>query len=346
MKIFRYLLVIALLCLFSSAVCRADVSFATMEGIAAKVGKKMIVMEKFNKAVDLALKEITKDQAVPDTDVSSLEPFGGGMDNVTLVKRTVLDQLIDEIIIEEGARENGITVSQAQIKDKVEELKKKFPSSLDFHRSIAERGMTVEDLKRDIERQLIVEGMQELFASKATVPDEEIEDFYNRNIPLFVQAKRIEISQIRVSERSLADMIYTSLKSGADFKDSARTYSEDDATKAGGGYVGYVESGQLKPELEEIAFSLSSGEASPVIKAEDGYYILLVSDRELTKDVPLKQAKENIRSFLLAEKGSSELSKWTRSQRKSTKMIINSKLKGLIESEQSFRYFEGLQGSS
>jgi hypothetical protein len=224
----------------------AGVSFATMEGIAVQVAGEEIRMNRYETAVKLAEDELFAETSVRTGEVSTYEALERE-ERVNLVRVTVLQQLIDSILIERGAMDEGIVVEEADIRLKIDELKAKFPSSADFHRSIAEQNMTVEDLKKNILRQLIVEGLQELMMARLVVSDEEIEEFYDHNLEIFV-------------------------------------------------------------------------------------------DRETGKKTTLKQAKGNIRSFLLKEKGYIAFSGWLEDRRMVAEIVINESLRDLVEPESTLNY--------
>jgi len=308
-----------------------------MEGVAARVAGIEISMSRFEAAVELAGEELFKELLEGTEEAGTLEAIYRERDE-NLIKSTVLQQLIDGVLIEEGAKREGITVTNKDIRNKIEELKKKFPSSLDFHRSIAEQGMTVEDLKKNIHRQLVVEGLRELLMGRIVVSDEEIKSFYDRNIGIFVQPKRVAVQHILVKEEELAEKIIASLDAGANFEELAKVYSMDTKSRDRGGNLRFVERGELAPELEEIAFILKPGSVSPIIESDDGFYILKVTERVAGKETTPEQAKENIRDFLLKEKGFAAFSKWLEDQRFLTEIVINEKLKDLIESEQTSSY--------
>jgi len=160
------------------------ISFATMEGVALRVGEIEISMERFDDAVKYAKEEL----AVKDFE-GTYEAFDQEQ-SYMVIKSTALNQLIDGILIEDGASRDGVFVTEKMIRVEIEKLKKKFPSSTAFHRSIAEGGMTIADLKKNIRRQLIVEGLQKRLMASIVVSDEEIEAFYEKNIEIFVQPER------------------------------------------------------------------------------------------------------------------------------------------------------------
>lgn len=77
--------------------------------------------------------------------------------------------------------------------------------------------------------------------------------------------------------QDLADAV----RDGEDFGELAKVYSEDPSA-SNGGDLGYLKSGTMPPEFEEVARTLAVGQVSQPIKTSDGHYIVTVEDRRRT----------------------------------------------------------------
>jgi len=340
MKNFRAIFIFTCFCLFFAGLAQADVSFVPLKGLAARVGGAEITLDQLNKAVERAKLEMSM----------SLQGFGSetmtqeGQNNVSMqpdLEITVLDQLIDDILVEQGARDEGVKVSDKEIQDEINALKSRFQSNEEFHKSIAEQGMTIEDLKKSTRRQLLVKGLEKILMCRIAVSDEEIRSFYDKNIDLFIQPKKVDVADILVKDDELARAIRASLEAGADFSEMASTYSADFRTRAKGGDLGFISVGELDPMVEKNAFHLAAGEISDVITTDDGFHIIKVLSRVPGKETSFEDARENIRGFILKEKAGDAFAMWLESRRTSTRIEINQKLKSLYEgrptSDQYFR---------
>ncbi|MDE6266047.1 MAG: peptidylprolyl isomerase [Muribaculaceae bacterium] len=72
--------------------------------------------------------------------------------------------------------------------------------------------------------------------------------------------------------------IYKELKAGASFDSIASAESEDPGSARNGGDLGYFGRGQMVPEFEQVAFSLSDGQFSEPFLSAFGYHIVLRED--------------------------------------------------------------------
>src|SRR5690606_35440130 len=70
-----------------------------------------------------------------------------------------------------------------------------------------------------------------------------------------------------------AAALLDSIKSGRDFSELAKKYSDDPGSAAQGGDLGSVKKGVFYPEFEEAAFKLNVGEISGVVESPVGFHI-------------------------------------------------------------------------
>jgi peptidyl-prolyl cis-trans isomerase C len=87
----------------------------------------------------------------------------------------------------------------------------------------------------------------------------------------------VRASHILVKTESEAQDIANQLKTGADFKELARTHS-DCPSKRKGGDLGYFGRGMMVKEFENAAFNMKRGQVSDPIKTQFGYHIIMVTD--------------------------------------------------------------------
>lgn len=106
------------------------------------------------------------------------------------------------------------------------------------------------------------------------------------------------------AKRKVAD-IYTEIqKPTTVWEDIVKNYSEDPATSQKGGLLPWFSVGNMIPEFEMAAFSLTeSGEVSPPIKTRYGFHILRLEDRKPLDS--FDQMEDQIRSRILRESRSS-----------------------------------------
>jgi peptidyl-prolyl cis-trans isomerase SurA len=222
------------------------------------------------------------------------------------LKLNVIDQLIIEEILLERAKKLNLEASDGEVEDKFTELKSGFTED-EFQRKLKDGGKTVDDLKRDLRRQLSIQKLlNREVAAKITITDQDVLDYYNANRNQFnVAEPQFRISQIVITPRKdplvrnrknddatteaeaqrKAKMLQDRLNSGADFSQLAIDYSEDPNTAAAGGDLGYIPESSLNapqtdPMLKKVVLSLKPGQVSPPIQLKDSIRILKLVARE------------------------------------------------------------------
>jgi peptidyl-prolyl cis-trans isomerase SurA len=226
------------------------------------------------------------------------------------LKLNVLDELINNEILIERAKKLNLESSDGEVEDKFTELKSPYTED-EFQRQLRDRGVTVNDLKSDLRRQLSIQKlMNREVVAKISISDQDVNDFYNTNKAQFnVAEPQYRLAQILVTPRKEPQlrnrknddatneaeaqrkikMLMDRLNSGADFAQLAMDYSEDMNTAGTGGDLGYVpESGlnppQVDPILKKTVLGLRPGQVSSPIEVRDreglSYRILKLITRE------------------------------------------------------------------
>jgi peptidyl-prolyl cis-trans isomerase SurA len=220
------------------------------------------------------------------------------------LKLNVLDELINNEILTERAKKLNLEASDGEVEDKFTELKSPYTED-EFQRQLKERGVTVDDLKRDLRRQLSIQKLlnREVVA-KISITDQDVAEFYNANKAQFnVAEPQYRLAQIVVTPRKepqirnrknddatndaeaqrKVKMLMDRLNSGADFAQLAMDYSEDMNSAATGGDLGYVPESALNqsdPQLKKIVLEMKPGQVSQPIQLKDGVRILKLITRE------------------------------------------------------------------
>jgi len=91
------------------------------------------------------------------------------------------------------------------------------------------------------------------------------------------------------------------LESGESWKDVAKEYSIDDASKDSGGKLEGIAKGQQEQALDDAIFSAQKGELSGPVKTQFGWYVFEVEKITPAEQQSLEDAKETIKQILTSE---------------------------------------------
>ncbi len=240
------------------------------------------------------------------------------------LKLSILDELINNQILLERANRLNLVASDAEVEDKFTESKSPYTED-EFQKKLRDAGLTMDDLKGDLRRQLSIQKLlnREVVA-KITITDQDVMDFYQKNRSQFnVPEPQYHIAQIVVTprpdpaihnrkndkatneidaQRKVAS-IEQKLNAGADFAQLAMDYSEDSSSSTGGdlGFHGESSFNQSDPALKKAVMSLRPGEVSrPIPVRSGGYVILKLIAKEAAgqREIADPQVQQSIRDTL------------------------------------------------
>ena len=133
----------------------------------------------------------------------------------------------------------------------------------------------------------------------ANIPQDQIRAYYNEHIDGYKQPDRAHVAHILFKTvgktdaeaeeiRKKAEDVLKKAKSGTNFGDLAKQYSED-TSKEKGGDLDWIVRGQTVPEFEQAAFSLPIGSVSDLVKTQYGFHIVKVIDRQAARTQALDE---------------------------------------------------------
>jgi parvulin-like peptidyl-prolyl isomerase len=153
----------------------------------------------------------------------------------------------------------------------------------------------VQDTERQILSNLVYEAE---VGSKVQVSDTEVKAFFEQNPQLFElrRVSQILIQPLSPDKATAAENEAKRIKarvsaSPKSFADTARSESDDPASREKGGDLGELRRGMLLKELEDAVFSAKSGSIVGPVRTQFGFHILHVKS---TKKQGFDEAKELI----------------------------------------------------
>ncbi len=205
-------------------------------------------------------------------------------------KSTVLNDLIDQTLLSQAAIQDGFIVDDQMLNERIATLENQVGGSQALQDWKTAQGYDDEQFRRALKRSIEAAWMRDQVVGK--VPE---------------TAEMVHILQILLPTAKEAEQVYSSLRTGADFKELARTY--DPLT---GGDLGWFGRGYLDdPAIEQAAFSLGTGQFSPVIETQIGFHILYLLEKDenhpLQPDARQALQAAAIKDWLVEQRKTSEI---------------------------------------
>lgn len=143
------------------------------------------------------------------------------------------------------------------------------------------------------------------------IGDEELRAYYDQNPGEFNQEEQVRARHILVAineqrneqqARQRAEEARRRLAGGADFAAVAREFSDDEASKAAGGDLGYFGRRAMVEEFSNAAFGAPAGQLVGPVKTQYGFHLIETTDKRPGGQLPFEQAKLQIQARLSGEK--------------------------------------------
>jgi len=310
MKSTRFLLVAALCGVMLAGVI--GLTGCSGGDAAAKVNGQVITTTELNAQLDQLKKQYPQMFQGSDAEGRLLD-----------FKERLLENLINQDLIAQAAKQKGITVSDDDVQKQIDQLKAGFKDEAQFEAALKSAGMTTDSLKSQIQNQLITQKLVESLSSSQTVTDAEIAAYYNANKAQFFQkpAKRAEHILFKPSDKATAEKVLKQIQGGADFGALARKYSIDTASASKGGDLGWPTSAYV-PEFQAALDKLSKGQTSGLVQTPYGWHIIRVTDVRPGTQQSLAEVKSQIQQIIVQQRRSDAYQTFLNDLRKTAKIEI------------------------
>ena len=231
----------------------------------------------------------------------------------------VIVNAVDELLLVQRGRELGYVLGAEQFRNIVENIKKenKLETEEAFQAALKQEGLTLEDLRRQLERQMLVNRVQQVeVMGKISVSEDEVKKFYDDSKETFTTQPQITLRELLISvpttekgvnvaqddaAREKAEEIRKRLAAGEPFPQLASDLS-DSPSKANGGLIGPINRTDLSPELLKEIEALKPGELTRVLRTSRGYQIVKLESMTATKVKTIDEARAEIADKVAGQK--------------------------------------------
>ena len=209
------------------------------------------------------------------------EPPAPGDEQYDLIAQQALSDLLDQKWIEGEAADHGITASDREIDDALQQtIQENFKSQADFQKFIDESGFTPEDIDNRIRLQVLSQKIQaEVTDNADPVSDDDVKDFYDQNRSQFDQPEQRNIRVVLNKDKAQADKALAELQSDnsdTSWNKIAAQFSTDTNSKDKGGIRESVTPGLLPDPVDQAVFDASEGEVQGPVETPEGFYVFQV----------------------------------------------------------------------
>jgi parvulin-like peptidyl-prolyl isomerase len=218
---------------------------------------------------------------------------------------------VDELLLVQRGRESGYALGDQQFAQILENIKtsNNLQDETKFQEALKQEGLTMADLRRNLERQMLVSQVQRVeILDKISVTDEEARAFYDAHRQEFTSPSEVTLREILIevknsdrgvnvaeddAAREQTQEIRKRLLAGEPFPRLAGEYSSA-ASKANGGLIGPLNSAESAPALRDLLSKMQVGDVTEPIRTQRGYQLLKLESRTDAKLRSFEEARGDI----------------------------------------------------
>ncbi|MCX7914390.1 MAG: peptidylprolyl isomerase [Thermodesulfovibrionales bacterium] len=232
-----------------------------------------------------------------------------------------LEVLIDRKLKIQEAQRIGLTVTNDEVERAISSIKAKHSmTDAIFLETLKKEGFTLEEYRQRLrERILITRLVEQEVRSKIVIDDESINKYLEQKKDLIKVSESYDISHIFIKktnnkaiDEERARQIYSKLRAGEDFSQTARNYSED-ATARYGGELGVIKREDLSDDFIRVLSKMKVGDISEPFWSDRGLHILKLNAISTIDN--LNQLKEQAKKEFFEERFNRLYKNWLRGLR-------------------------------
>ena len=242
----------------------------------------------------------------------------------------ILVDTIDEMLVVQIGREKGYRLSDEQFKSWLDNLRKEqnLQDDQKFQAALRQEGMSVDDLRRNVERQFLRQRVtQDEIGSKLAITEEEARQYYLSHKEEFAQAATVTLREILIEIPTTTQKGETGVKVGDDDEAGKKAAAvrariaggEDFATvaaevsaspsKANGGLIGPLPLNDLSEELRSAVETLKQGEVTQPLRTARGFLILKLETLKSAAVQPFESVRDLVADRVYEARQMGELRK-------------------------------------
>ena len=332
MKSMKTLIYLAIFLLLPAAVWAQENDLTPLDEVIARVNTEVILRSAFERELKLIIEEL-KQRGKKDEEIEK---------EVAELRAKILDQLIDQQLLTQRAKELSMDVEDRVNEQLVRIMKEVGCDSIDcLEQKMREVGVDINDQKRGLRSKFMSDAVlgREVYSPLFHKLTEQAKrDFYDKNKEAFSTPGEVELSRIfirrpkdmllQAQAQTRAKDLAAQLKGGADFKALVRSKSEDaaDIVKQDG-KIGKVQLDQLPSEIRAVVEKAAIGATTEPIALADGYAIFRIEARKDSETRPFEDKEVNnaVSQRLAMEKGQTQVEEYLKNLREDAFIEIDPK---------------------
>jgi peptidyl-prolyl cis-trans isomerase SurA len=225
----------------------------------------------------------------------------------------LLVDAIDELLLLQMGKEKGYHLSDEQFQAWLDNLRKEqnLGDEQKFQAALKQEGMTIDDLRKNVERQFLVGQVQrDEVGSKLTITEEEARQYYLTHKQQFAEPATVTLREILIEvptstqggqagvnvakqdeAEAQAAALRTRLLAGEDFAKLAAEVSAS-PSKANGGLIGPINVAEVSASLQQVISKMKPGDITEPLRTNKGVQILKLETLKPASIPPFESVRD------------------------------------------------------
>jgi foldase protein PrsA len=224
----------------------------------------------------------------------------------------VREQLISAMVVDQEAKKEAITVSEAEIDDVFNQSKQEIDAQgrtngQTFTDWLLQQEHTIASYRRTLrirlELEKMVKGLPEV-----QVSDEEVKDFYNKHLADLTREEAVEIAFIAVGTKDEADQLRADILANKTTWDQAAKdknldpWGRDVSPDHPGGYFGFIKKGDQAIQKTAFALAKDGDISAPFEEPGKGWLLVKRLSYQTAGVPPFETVQKGLHDQLAAQK--------------------------------------------
>jgi peptidyl-prolyl cis-trans isomerase SurA len=245
------------------------------------------------------------------------------------LKRKMLEALIDRKLAKDAAKKRGLTISDKELNQAMEDFKKNnhLPDDAALNQALAKMGITLKDFRKQISDQLLQERLVLLATGAKTIdiPEAEVRRFYEVNSRKGGNKVHLQVINMpfppgataaqKEEVQKKAETVLKDFRLGTPLAEVQRKHSLTSQD------LGFINQADLNPQLAELLNKLRPGEVAPIQNPE-GFQLLILAGKRAGQARSFEEVAPQIRRLLTSQAREKQFMEWVKTLREKAHIKI------------------------
>jgi parvulin-like peptidyl-prolyl isomerase len=302
-----------ILALMLAAAVGAGLRAEVIEQVLVKVNGEIFTKTDLENRQIARIREIQGQRVDLSTDNQELRKL---LDQLT---PSILVDAVDEMLVVQRGKELGYTLADEQFQSVLQNIRtqNKLEDDEQFEAALKQEGLTLADLRRNLERQMIWQRVQQNeVVNRVALTEEEARAYYDSHLSEFTTPAAVTLREILIATPADSQGVNVAADDAAQERISAirlralkgesfetlATELSDSPSRANAGLVGPIRLADLSADLRKIIEGMKVGDVSQPLRTPRGYQLLKLESSTPEETTPFEEAREQIAEGVLTGK--------------------------------------------